>query len=304
MRVGLVGTEDSIRRHIQSLHELALVEISGYLCPEMQGNPSDIRAPFFHPQAFDAFINQSDAFVFSGTGMEYYHYAIQAIRNTRHIFFDQYVLEMPARLSEIQKLSIEANTRVQIRNDKRTHPAWKYAMKMVSSPQYAEFLVSEMPVMPGMSSENWVKRLAMDLDLLIDVVNTGIRRTSPTGISVMQKDIDLLNLKLEFVNGFAANLNYRVMPDVRTDRCIFYEKGSVIDIDFLNCSVVRKSPSEHKKFSIVNNSGPDGELEQFLSRLLTQDRSSANTRYDQVMPLQIAQQAVEKIQHRRPVLSM
>ncbi len=304
MRVGLVGTEDSIRRHIQSLHELALVEISGYLCPEKHDNLSDIGAPFFHPQAFEAFINQSDAFIFSGTGMEYYHYAIQAIRNTRHVFFDQYVLDLPARLSEIQKLSIEANTRVQIRNDKRTHPAWKYAMKMVTGPQYAEFLVSEMPAMPGISSENWVKRLAMDIDLLFDVVNIGIRRTSPTGISVMQKDIDLLNLKLEFVNGFAANLNYRVMPDTRVDRCIFYEKGSVIDIDFLNCSVIRKSQAEHKKFSIVNNSGPDSELEHFLERLLSQEKSFANTRYDQVLPLQIAQQTVEKIQHRRPVLSM
>ena len=301
MRVGLVGPEESIRKHLDTLHQNSQVDISGYLCNGSCGDMSDTMVKAFPPRAFDAFIEQSDAFIFCGSGMEYYHYAIQAIRNTRHIFFDQYVLDLPARLGDIQKLSGEANSRVYVRNNKRSHAAWNHGLRMLENPQYAEFVVSDLPPDAGLSNETWVKRLAMDIDLLIDVVNTGVKRTSPTGISVMQKEIDLLNLKIEFINGFAANMNYRVMADSRMERAVFYEKGSVVDIDFLNCSVTRKSQFEHKKFSIVNKCGADSELENFIGQLLLNDKGSPRKFYDMVLPLQIAQQAVEKIQHRHPV---
>jgi hypothetical protein len=300
LRVGLVGQEDSIRKHIRTLHRMPLITISGYLGQGI-GLADDSGIKSFRASELEEFINQSDAFIFSGIGMEIYHYAIQVIRSARHVFFDDFVVNQLDKLASIQKMSSEANCFIQVRNDKRTHPAWITGIRQLGQAQYAEFIVTDLPGKAGITDEIWLKRVAMDLDLLIDLVHAGIKRTSPTGISVMQQGIDLMNLKVEFINGFAANLNYRLLPESRSDRCIFYEKGSVVEIDFLNCSVVRKSQFEQKKFSIVLNCQVDNELENFMEYIISTDKATAHSRYDYILPLHIASQSIEKILRRQSV---
>ena len=300
LRVGLVGEEDSIRKHIRTLHRMPFVYISGYLGSGI-GLPDDAGIRAFNASQLEDFIHHSDVFIFSGTGMELYNYAIQVIRSARHVFFDDFVVNQMERLAGIQKMAHEANCFIHVRNDKRTHPAWKTGIAQLNQAQYAEFIVADLPGRAGITDELWLKRVAMDLDLLIELVHAGIKRTSPTGISVMQQGIDLMNLKVEFINGFAANLNYRLLPESRSDRCIFYEKGSVVEIDFLNCTVLRKLQYEQKKFSIVLNCLADNELDQFLEYIISLDKDTAHSRYDYLLPLHIATQSIEKILRRHSV---
>jgi len=300
LRVGLVGEEESIRKHIRTLHRMPLISISGYLGTGI-GLADDSGIKSFQPSQLESFINQSDVFIFSGNGLDLYHYAVQVIRSARHVFFDDFVVNQIDKLASIQKLATEANCFIHVRNDKRTHPAWKTGISQLNQAQYAEFAITDLPGKAGITDESWLKRVAMDLDLLIDLVHSGIKRTIPTGISVMQNGIDLMNLKVEFVNGFAANLNYRLLPESRSDKCIFYEKGSVVEIDFLNCTVLRKSQFEQKKFSIVLNCLIDNELDHFLEYLVSLDKGTAHSRYDYLLPLHIATQSIEKILRRHSV---
>jgi hypothetical protein len=300
LRVGLIGQEDSIRKHIRTLHRMPLVTISGYLGQGI-GLPDDCGIRSFRSAEFEEFIDQSDVFIFSGSGMELYYFAIQAIRSARHVFFDDFVVNQLDKLAIIQKLSSEANCFIHVRNDKRTHPAWITGLKQLNQAQYAEFIVTDLPGKAGITDELWLKRVAMDLDLLIDMVHTGVKRTSPTGISIMQHGIDLMNLKVEFVNGFAANLNYRLLPETPADRCVLYEKGSVVEIDFLNCTVLRKSQFEQKKFSIVLNCQSDNELDSFVEYIISANKAISHSRYDYLLPLHIANQSIEKILRRQSI---
>lgn len=300
LRVGLVGQEESIRKHIRTLHRMPLIAISGYLGQGL-GLPDDFGIRSFRASELEEFINQSDAFIFSGNGMELYHYAIRAIRSTRHVFFDDFLVNHLDKLASMQKLSSEANCFIHVRNDKRTHPAWTTGISQLNHPQYAEFIVTDLPGKSGITDEQWQKRIAMDLDILVDLVHAGIKKTSPTGISVMHQGIDLVNLKIEFINGFAANLNYRLLPESKSDRCIFYDRGSVVEIDFLNCLVFKKSQVEQKKFSIVLNCQADNELENFMDYIISADKTTAHSRYDYILPLYIASQSIEKILRRQSV---
>lgn len=300
LRVGLVGQEETMRKHIRTLRCMPLITISGYLGLGI-GLPDDCGIKSFQSSELEEFINQSDVFIFSGNGMELFHYAIQVIRNARHVFFDDFVVNQLDKLSSIQKLSSEANCLIHVRNDKRTHPAWTTGINQIKQIQYAEFIVTDLPGKSGITDELWQKRIAMDIDLLINLVHAGIKKTSPTGISVMQQGIDLMNLKIEFINGFAANLNYRLLPECSSDRCIFYGKGSVVEIDFLNCIVLSKSQAEQKKFSIVLNHLADNELENFMDYIVSTEKVTAHSRYDYILPMYIASQSIEKILRRQAV---
>jgi len=110
-----------------------------------------------------------------------------------------------------------------------------------------------------------------------------------------------MNLKVEFVNGFAANLNYRLLPETPADRCVLYEKGSVVEIDFLNCTVLRKSQFEQKKFSIVLNCQCDNELDSFVEYIISTNKAISHSRYDYLLPLHIANQSIEKILRRQSI---
>jgi predicted dehydrogenase len=72
-----------------------------------------------------------------------------------------------------------------------------------------------------------------DLDIILSVVKSGVKRVSASGVAVVSETPDITNARIEFDNGCVANLTAsRIsMKNMRKSR--FFQKDAYISVDFL-----------------------------------------------------------------------
>jgi predicted dehydrogenase len=76
-----------------------------------------------------------------------------------------------------------------------------------------------------------------DLDIILSIVKSGVKRISASGVSVVSDTPDITNARIEFDNGCVANLTAsRIsMKNMRKSR--FFQKDAYIGVDFLTKEV-------------------------------------------------------------------
>jgi predicted dehydrogenase len=73
-----------------------------------------------------------------------------------------------------------------------------------------------------------------DIDIILNVVKSNVKRISASGVAVVSDTPDIANARIEFDNGCVANLTASrfSMKNMRKSR--FFQKDAYIAIDFLN----------------------------------------------------------------------
>jgi predicted dehydrogenase len=94
-----------------------------------------------------------------------------------------------------------------------------------------------------------------DLDIILSVVQSNVKKISASGVSVVSETPDITNARIEFDNGCVANLTAsRIsMKNMRKSR--FFQKDAYISVDFLakEAEIVRMQDIEGESdpFDIV-----------------------------------------------------
>jgi hypothetical protein len=91
-----------------------------------------------------------------------------------------------------------------------------------------------------------------DLDIILSVVKSGIKRISASGVAVVSDTPDITNARIEFDNGCVANLTAsRIsMKNMRKSR--FFQKDAYISVDFLD-----------RQLEVVRMEDVEGEADPF-----------------------------------------
>ena len=81
-----------------------------------------------------------------------------------------------------------------------------------------------------------------DLDAILSVVPSGVKKISASGVAVVSDTPDIANARIEFDNGCVANLTAsRIsMKNMRKSR--FFQKDAYISVDFLTKKVLFDKP--------------------------------------------------------------
>ncbi|MEG2666262.1 MAG: hypothetical protein RSA02_04520 [Bacteroidales bacterium] len=72
-----------------------------------------------------------------------------------------------------------------------------------------------------------------DIDLLLSVVNSDIKKIQANGISSIGESADLVNARIEFNNGCVANLTANRISTRKSHKIRFFEKDSYISVNLL-----------------------------------------------------------------------
>ena len=107
-----------------------------------------------------------------------------------------------------------------------------------------------------------------DIDAILSVVKSGIKRISASGVAVVSDTPDIANARIEFDNGCVANLTAsRIsMKNMRKSR--FFQKDAYISVDFLTkeLEVVRMKDvqGEPDPFDIIFDLGEGKPVKKIL----------------------------------------
>lgn len=261
LKIGVLGAGHLGKIHIRLIKELAdKFELIGFY------DPSDDNAKTTEEQfgirRFDSqeeLIDLVDCVDIVTPTITHYECASLAIRKTKHVFIEKPVTETVEEAKSLMNLALEAGVKVQVGHVERFNPAFTSALPYFNRPMFIETHRLAQFNPRGTDVPVVLDLMIHDLDIILSVVKSGIKRISASGVAVVSDTPDITNARIEFDNGCVANLTAsRIsMKNMRKSR--FFQKDAYISVDFLakELEVVRMETieGEANPFDIVFDMG-------------------------------------------------
>lgn len=262
LKIGVVGAGHLGKIHIRLLLELVNeYELVGFFDPNDE-IASDVIEKFgIHRfETFDALITQVDCVDIVTPTFAHFEPASLALKNSKHVFIEKPITETTDEAKALMLLAREANVKVQVGHVERFNPAFQAAVPYFNKPLFIETHRLAQFNPRGTDVPVVLDLMIHDLDIILSVVNSGIKRISASGVAVVSDTHDITNARIEFDNGCVANLTAsRIsMKNMRKSR--FFQKDAYISVDFLTkeLEVVRMEDveGEPNPLDVVFDLGP------------------------------------------------
>ena len=250
LKIGVFGAGHLGKIHLRLLKELKHeFELVGFFDPndaaaEQIVNEFEIKR---YPQASDL-IELVDCVDVVTPTIAHFDIASQALRKSKHVFIEKPVTETLEEARALMELAREANVKVQVGHVERFNPAFQAAIPYFKKTMFIETHRLAQFNPRGTDVPVVLDLMIHDLDIILTVVNSGVKRVSASGVAVVSDTPDITNARIEFDNGCVANLTAsRIsMKNMRKSR--FFQKDAYISVDFLT-----------KELEVVRMEDVDGE---------------------------------------------
>ena len=270
LKVGVLGAGHLGKIHIRLLLELKeKFEFVGFYDPSEDN--AKVAIDTFGIKRFDtidSLLDEVDCVDIVTPTLSHFDCASQALRKSKHVFIEKPVTETVEEAKILINLAHEAGVKVQVGHVERFNPAFQAAVPYIQNPMFIETHRLAQFNPRGCDVPVVLDLMIHDLDAILSVVKSGVKRISASGVAVVSDTPDIANARIEFDNGCVANLTAsRIsMKNMRKSR--FFQKDAYISVDFLEkeLEVVRMEDvvGEPNPFDVVFDMGSDKPVKKVL----------------------------------------
>lgn len=320
LKIGVLGAGHLGKIHIRCIKEIEKYELIGFHDPDPLTSAKVAEEFGIKPyESVEALINDVDVVDIVTPTIAHFSCASIALKNSRHVFIEKPIVTTPQEAKDLIKIAREANVKVQVGHVERFNPAFLTAQPYLKQPMFIETHRLALFNPRGTDVPVILDLMIHDIDIVLSVVKSNIRKISASGVAIVSDTPDIANARLEFDNGCVANLTAsRIsMKNMRKSR--FFQRDAYIAVDFLTkeFEIVRISdvdPNNPDPFAMTLDMGPGKaqkvvsfekpevvpinaiktELESFASSILD-DTVPPVTIEDGYMALEVAHSIIEKL---------
>ena len=254
LKIGVLGAGHLGKIHIRLILELKeMYQMVGFYDPNDANAATAIEQfGIKRFETIDELLDEVDCVDIVTPTLSHFECASAAIRKSKHVFIEKPVTETTEEARILMNLATEANVKVQVGHVERFNPAFQAALPYFNKPMFIETHRLAQFNPRGTDVPVVLDLMIHDLDIILSVVKSGIRRISASGVSVVSDTPDITNARIEFDNGCVANLTAsRIsMKNMRKSR--FFQKDAYISVDFLT-----------KEMEVVRMQDIEGEPDPF-----------------------------------------
>ena len=302
LKIGVIGAGKLGEIHIKLLQEINDFDLVGFY--DADDNYRDAVAKSLNVKSFscvDDLIAAVDVVDIVKPSISHFDYAVAAIKQSKHVFIEKPVTNTVEEAKQLLELAEEADVKVQVGHIERFNPAFKAALPYISNPMFIE--THRMIEFDAEKADVSVimDLMSHDLDIILSVVKSNIKKISATGVEVIGTNPDIVNAVVEFDNGCVANLTASRISLTNERISKFYQKDAHIKIDYLKQETslfalmtngetkIRSKQLEIKKENPVKK-----ELEEFAQAIINNTTPQVGIHDGGVM-LDAAYQVAEKM---------
>jgi predicted dehydrogenase len=303
INIGIVGANELSRQHAERLSQLDDYRLIGIFDHDA-GHASALAAglnvqPFTGLEEMLEFVEAVDILSPVGT---HFKYASTAIMRSRHVMLNGLLSEDIREARQLNELAIEANVNLRIIHEEKLHPELRAFKKLVKKPYYVECRRFRNKVL-SISNESLVfDMLLHDIDLLINLIGSNVKKVTPNAARLFHSYTDFLNVRLEFDNGCTASLNCGNFDDGSDDAVVAYQKNEILSISLDDFRIRRRSCTDEGVLTdklvnpgrVMNQDVIRIELEQFARSILSRQKFSQEA-FHSYQSLRVAHQVIEKL---------
>ncbi len=252
VKIGVLGAGHLGKIHIQQLQNIATCQLIGFYDP----NPivaAEVSAQFSIPsfETPQELIALCDAIDIVSPTIYHFELASLVVKSGKHLFIEKPITQTAAEAQELMSMIEEANVTCQVGHVERYNPAYLAAKPFITKPLFIEVHRLAQFNPRGTDVSVIFDLMIHDLDIVLSLVNSELKRISASGIKVISETIDIANVRLEFGNGCVANITTSRISLKKMRKMRIFQRDAYISIDFLEKKneIVRiKADSEMKSF--------------------------------------------------------
>ena len=234
LKIGVLGAGHLGKIHIKCIQESDQLELVGFYDPDVEISKKVEKE--FNTKRFESIaeiISQVDIVDIVTPTISHFECATQALKGFKHVFIEKPVVTTPEEARQLISIAEEAEVKVQVGHVERFNPAFTAALPFIDKPMFIETHRLAQFNPRGTDVPVILDLMIHDIDIVLSVVKSNIRKINASGVAVVSDTPDIANARLEFDNGCVANLTAsRIsMKNMRKSR--FFQSDAYIAVDFL-----------------------------------------------------------------------
>ncbi len=189
----------------------------------------------------------------------HFEIARQAIINGKHVFIEKPVTASLKDAKQLQSLIKEAGVKFQVSQVERLNPAFIASLPYIHDPSFIEVHRLAPYNSRGTDVSVVLDLMMHDLDLILGIVNSNVRRISVSGSQLVSANTDVASARIEFENGCVANLTTNRVAFKNSRKFRVFTKDNFVSINLLDKSTevikVRNVGKQSKNLVIEPGNG-------------------------------------------------
>jgi len=236
LKIGVAGAGHLGKIHIKILKELSSIyELVGFYDPN-ETLTKEVEAAFGVTsfETVQSLIDKVDCLAVITATLSHFEVAKIAIQARKHVFIEKPLTETIDEAKKLQKLVQEADVIAQVGHVERFNPGFIAARNYIDHPMFIETHRLAQFNPRGTDVPVVLDLMIHDLDIILSVVNSNVKKVSASGVSVISDSHDIANARVEFDNGCVANITASRISLKNMRKTRFFQRDAYISVDFLN----------------------------------------------------------------------
>ncbi len=235
LKIGVLGVGHLGKIHLKCIQMIDDYELVGFYDPDTENAKKISKEQQLTAfESVSELIDACDVVDIVTPTISHFECASEAIKKSKHVFIEKPIVTSTDEALELIKLADEADVKVQVGHVERFNPAFMAAQDSINQPMFleshrlAEFNPrgTDVPVVLDL--------MIHDIDIVLSVVKSNIRKVYASGVNVVSDTPDIANARLEFDNGAVANLTASRISLKNMRKTRFFQRDAYITVDFLD----------------------------------------------------------------------
>jgi predicted dehydrogenase len=234
LKIGVFGAGHLGKIHIQQWQEIEGVSLVGFYDPDdvqAATTISQYQVPRF--SNIDDLIEAVEAVDIVATTSSHYQIAKKCLLSGKHVFIEKPLAHTLEEGKELVQLVKEANVKCQVGHVERYNPAFIALGEQAIQPMFIEAHRLAQFNPRGTDVSVILDLMIHDIDIVLCLVKSPVKRISASGVSVLSETADIANARIEFDNGCVANLTSSRISLKKMRKVRLFQPDAYIGIDFL-----------------------------------------------------------------------
>tara|TARA_R110002167_G_scaffold91083_16_gene245027 strand:+ start:7108 stop:8076 length:969 start_codon:yes stop_codon:yes gene_type:complete len=238
LKAGVLGAGHLGKIHLRLLNESKKFDLIGfYDADAIIGKKVALELGYTYFDNINTLIDAVDVIDIVTPTLSHYECGKKAIEKGRHVFIEKPITKTLEEANELVFLAKKYNVKGQVGHVERFNPAFSAVKDAIINPMFiethrlAEFNPrgTDVPVVLDL--------MIHDIDAILSVVHSEVKRINASGVSVISNSPDIANARIEFENGCVANLTASRISLKNMRKSRFFQKDAYISVDFLDKKV-------------------------------------------------------------------
>ncbi len=257
--IGLLGVGHLGKIHARLLKESPFFDLVGFVDPnDKVATKVSSEMGLRRFGSLSALLESVDAVDIVTPTFAHFDCAQEALKAGKHVFIEKPAAEHLTDLEQLIRLRDQHSCCVQVGHVERFNPAWLAVKDRKVSPLFIETHRLAQFNPRGTDVSVVLDLMIHDLDIILSMVQSEVKEVRASGVSLIAKQPDICNARIEFENGCVANVTASRLSMKNMRKTRIFQKDAYISLDFLEkkTEIIRMSDEEDPNVnSLAINTG-------------------------------------------------